>query len=242
MAIPSTGPINFSDLQTEFGGINPISLSEYYRGEGYVPSTGFIGLNNAIPSSGMIRSSNFIGTSKTTTVSYDILGGGGGGGYGLEAGFSNDRAGDGQASSLVFGVNTFIAAGGLGGLNAQPTSGDAGTPGESSAYGAGGAGGAEQRNGSPATGFGAGGGAAGGDFGNNAYDAPGGAGRGGAAGARTYGELLVTFGSTFIITIGGGGAGGDGTWDGGAGSQGICRLIYNGVIRDITSTSVITIN
>lgn len=27
---PSIGPVSFSQLQTEFGGSNPIALSEYY--------------------------------------------------------------------------------------------------------------------------------------------------------------------------------------------------------------------
>lgn len=39
MALPTSGPISFSQLQAEFGGANPISLSEYYRGGSYVPAT-----------------------------------------------------------------------------------------------------------------------------------------------------------------------------------------------------------
>ena len=41
MTLPASGTLSFSDLQTEFTGVNPISLSEYYRsgGNGYVPST-----------------------------------------------------------------------------------------------------------------------------------------------------------------------------------------------------------
>ena len=38
MALPASGAMSFSQLQTEFGGANPISLSEYYRGGAYVPS------------------------------------------------------------------------------------------------------------------------------------------------------------------------------------------------------------
>ena len=38
MAVPKTGPVKFSNLQTEFGGSNPISLSEYYKGGSLVPS------------------------------------------------------------------------------------------------------------------------------------------------------------------------------------------------------------
>ena len=37
MALPSSGQISFADLQAEFGGSNPISLSEF-RGSRYNPS------------------------------------------------------------------------------------------------------------------------------------------------------------------------------------------------------------
>ena len=32
MAIPDTGAVSFADIQNEFGGTNPISISEYYKG------------------------------------------------------------------------------------------------------------------------------------------------------------------------------------------------------------------
>ena len=51
MSIPSSGQIKFSDLQTEFGGSNPIGLSEYYAGAGYV-APGTTGTSGSIPSSG----------------------------------------------------------------------------------------------------------------------------------------------------------------------------------------------
>tara|TARA_B100001093_G_scaffold117878_2_gene110338 strand:+ start:186 stop:794 length:609 start_codon:yes stop_codon:yes gene_type:complete len=54
MAIVSTGQVAFSDIQTEFGGSNPISLSEYYSG-GLGPAS--------VPSSGEIQVSDFYGTS-----------------------------------------------------------------------------------------------------------------------------------------------------------------------------------
>lgn len=43
MAMPSSGEIKFSQLQTEFGGSNPIALSEYY-GKGNAPASGEIQL------------------------------------------------------------------------------------------------------------------------------------------------------------------------------------------------------
>ena len=56
MAITSSGAISLSNIQTEFGGVNPISLSEYYRNGAYVPpgATG-------IPTSGAIDISDFYG-------------------------------------------------------------------------------------------------------------------------------------------------------------------------------------
>mgnify|MGYP001210233609 FL=1 len=41
MTLPSSGTLSLSDLQGEFGGSNPISMSEYYKsgGNGYVPTT-----------------------------------------------------------------------------------------------------------------------------------------------------------------------------------------------------------
>src|SRR6185312_7808514 len=61
MTLPHSGPLTFSNLQTEFGGSNPISLSEYYAGAGRVPS-GTSGDSGAIPSSGTISISKFYGS------------------------------------------------------------------------------------------------------------------------------------------------------------------------------------
>ena len=38
MTMTASGSISLDNIQTEFGGANPISLSEYYRGGSYVPS------------------------------------------------------------------------------------------------------------------------------------------------------------------------------------------------------------
>jgi hypothetical protein len=45
--------INFTDIQIEFGGANPIGLTEYYSGGPYVP-TGVSGFRGNVPSSGSI--------------------------------------------------------------------------------------------------------------------------------------------------------------------------------------------
>lgn len=63
MPLPSSGPLSLNDIQTEFGGSNPISLSEYYAGGANVPA-GTTGTYGAVPSSGTISIRNFYGTSK----------------------------------------------------------------------------------------------------------------------------------------------------------------------------------
>jgi hypothetical protein len=46
MAIPSSGAVALSDIQTEFGGSNPISISEYYAAAGGVPASGEISISD----------------------------------------------------------------------------------------------------------------------------------------------------------------------------------------------------
>jgi hypothetical protein len=45
MALQSSGAISMAQIQTEFGGSNPISISEYY-GVGTVPSSGTISMSD----------------------------------------------------------------------------------------------------------------------------------------------------------------------------------------------------
>ena len=69
MALQSSGAIKLSEIQSEFGGSNPISLSEYYRNGSYTTSN-----NTGVPTSGQISVSDFYGgtniTSPTTGTSY----------------------------------------------------------------------------------------------------------------------------------------------------------------------------
>lgn len=69
MTLPTSGPLSLADIQGEFGGSNPISLSEYYAGGAYVPA-GTTGTNGPVPSSGAISISNFYGTS-AVVVTFD---------------------------------------------------------------------------------------------------------------------------------------------------------------------------
>jgi len=81
MAIPSSGALSLSTIQTEFGGSNPISMSEYYANGAYVLA-GTSGTNGAVPSSGQISFSNFYGTEQSLAIlsltagsySYDFVG------------------------------------------------------------------------------------------------------------------------------------------------------------------------
>jgi hypothetical protein len=50
--------LHLPDIQGEFGGSNPVSMSEYYRGGGLVPNTG---TNTRIPTSGEISFGDFFG-------------------------------------------------------------------------------------------------------------------------------------------------------------------------------------
>ena len=73
MAIQSSGAISLSDLQTEFGGSNPISLSEYYQNA----SPDLVTENNTnVPNTGnSIDLSDFYGATLAQTVTYEIIGG-----------------------------------------------------------------------------------------------------------------------------------------------------------------------
>jgi hypothetical protein len=62
MTLPASGPLTLSDIQTEFGGTNPIGMNEYYAGGGLVPA-GTSGTYGTVPSSGALSVQNFYGTS-----------------------------------------------------------------------------------------------------------------------------------------------------------------------------------
>ena len=104
MAIQGSGQIKFSEIQTEFGGSNPIALSEYYgsdtvTGSGEIQISDFYGTSDysygsfsggSISTSGNYKyhtftSSGTFGVSAVPTdaLSYVVIAGGGnGGGYG----------------------------------------------------------------------------------------------------------------------------------------------------------------
>ena len=65
MALQSSGAISLADIQTEFGGSNPISLSEYYKGGGLTTNYG----SNPVATSGEISANSFYSTKKNPCAS-----------------------------------------------------------------------------------------------------------------------------------------------------------------------------
>lgn len=239
MPIPATGLITLAQIQAEFGGANPISISEYYRGGAYVPNTG---RNFGIPTSGGISLSNFRSSSKTVTVFYDIIGGGGTGGFGVEDGSSTGRAPNGNTTFISSTAVIAAAGGGTGGANGAVSRFDqAAKTGRASAFGSGGAPGADNSAGGNATGYGAGGGGGGGDEKNNQYGEDGNAGEGGYAATRLQGSFNIVYGTVLTITIGAAGGASGGDYPGGFGSPGFCRLVFDNRTIDFTSTQNYTV-
>lgn len=109
MVLQTTGPISLSDIQTEFGGTNPISLNEYYAGGGLTPS-GTSGTNGAVPTSGAISLSQFYGTQaaldvQTVTVGFLDLNP-----YGQQYGFAGGYGSISDGTSNIYGGAAFSSA------------------------------------------------------------------------------------------------------------------------------------
>ena len=213
MPIPSSGPISLYDLQSNAGGTEPISITEYYRNGAYIDAT-WIAPN--VPTSGTVSLSNFygvyvniIGQAEYTTagtytwvcpanvfnVSVLCVGAGAG---------TNVSGGD---SSFSGAAGTLIAGGGT-----KPTGGAGTTLGSSLSTGT--VGGGNGGNGSTGSGNKGGGGAGGytGNGGNGnrtSYSGAGGGGVGiyGGTGAGGGGGFGPDFG---VNTRGAGASGGEG--------------------------------
>lgn len=243
MAIPASGPVTLAALQAEYGGTDPISLNEYYRGGLYVPN----GTGTAtIPTSGAITLDNFRGTSKTATVTYAIIGGGGGGGAGRAddggAGYGLYATSGGASSIAGDNIQTITAAGGSGGYSFAFVYNSPLGAGQSTIYGPGGAGGFSQSAGSPApsTSYGAGGGGGGGDA-PSTYDSSGNKGEGGYAGTYLTGTVEIIYGTTLTIVVGGQGLGHVAGFPGANGAAGYCQLTWGGNTSTFTSSGTVTI-
>ena len=246
MAITSNGMVTLSDLRNEYvAASGPVSMSQLNRGGGYVPLGG--SRNTAIPTSGSNLSfSKYRNTSKTVSVTYEIIGGGGGGGFGVDDGGEGNRgtyAGSGTASTLSVNstgswVAQITASGGRGGENCGRSRGANGGTGAASAYGSGGSGGRLNSNGSSASSanYGAGGGGAGGDKGST-YDSGGCAGSGGSASEQQTGTLTLEYDTSIRLSVGSRGLGGNSTYDGGRGAGGYAKATWDGKVNSLTSSS-----
>jgi hypothetical protein len=244
MSIPLTGPVTLAQLQIEFGGTDPVSLDEYYRGGAFVPNTT---RNASIPTSGAISLEEFRGSSKTATVTYAIIGGGGGGGAGRDddggAGYGLYATSGGNSSISGTGVQTITAAGGSGGFSFAFVFSAPPSAGESTIYGPGGAGGATQQFGqsAPSTSYGAAGGGGGGDN-PQTFDSSGNRGQGGFAGTYLTGTVEVVYGTELTVAIGAQGLGHVFEYRGGNGAAGYCQLSWDGNTSTFTSSGTVTIN
>lgn len=238
MALPSSGTISLNDIQTEFGGTNPISISEYYRGGSFMTDN-----NSNVPTSGTIDLADFHGSVLAASIVYEIIGGGGEGAGGY-TGQGNGSAGTDSslASSSGTSFTTVTSTGGAGGTQPAPFSGTfrVGEAGEASYYGSGGAGGLNSDSGSqtpgysaPATSYGA----AGGGGGAAPFSANNGGG-GGKAATRQTGTLLLAPGSVITVTIG---TGGNAISGGGNGAGGYAKLTVGGTDTEFTSSGTYTV-
>lgn len=247
MAITSNAAITMSALRTEYkDGTGPVSMSELNRGGGNFPLGGT--RNTAVPTTdNNLAFSKYRNTSKTVSVTYEIIGAGGTGGFGVNDGGEEYRGtygAAGGASTINNGSTTLVTAGGgAGGENCDLPRGSAGQNGYSSHYGAGGAGGARQASGqSPAANsYGAGGGGGGGDNGST-YDSGGCAGDGGSAGTRKTGSFTVNYDTQITLTIGTKGSTNTTGFDGASGANGYGKLTWDAKTYTRTSTGTGTIN
>lgn len=236
MGFPFSGngtPLSFSELQTEFGGANPISMSEYYRNGAYVTDN-----NTDVPTSGVITMGDFYGASKkfTVTISANTTNLGVTSAYLIAAGWNSASYFQININSSVYVYSSNTSAGGLEITGSYPY----GFAVSNSGYimgmgGAGGGGGAylplDGGNGGPAINiinsfttaqmsitnnlgaYIAGGGGGGGGMNDSGGEIDGGG--GGGAGGGPGGQAYQNRGNDYLGTPGGGGtpntAGGNGS-------------------------------
>lgn len=101
MALPSSGSLGLAEIQNEFGGTVPISLSEYY------------GAASGIPTSGAISISHFYGKSANSALDSAVITVGYAGGvdygtYGYIAGYSgtiSDNKFAPKANATITGIS-----------------------------------------------------------------------------------------------------------------------------------------
>ena len=207
MPLQTSGAISLLNIQNEFGGSNPISISEYYRGR-RVPN---IPENNRVPTSGTISFSNFYGATRGVRLRVTVWGSGGGGGCGTDDN-RNSRPQQGAGGGIPSGYNiTFRgnrnATGGNAGRN-RGSNNFRGTDGADSNFsnntggkGNGNANRPNENNDVDGT-FGGGGGGGYGDPDNSKRDRQGDGGSGGGAGNANSFDGTVGIGSRINWNLG----------------------------------------
>ena len=75
MAIQSSGAISLTDVQTEFGGSAPTSISEYYGAAAGVPGSGTISLSDFYGKSAALPTLSCIGGWTLSGASWDVVAG-----------------------------------------------------------------------------------------------------------------------------------------------------------------------
>lgn len=199
MVLQSSGALSFSNIQTEFGGTNPISLSEYYGKASGIPASGTISLSNFLGKGGFSALGGTVSTwstykihtfttslasgsaetftftvNGTGTVEYFIVAGGGGGGGGIVPG--GGGAGGWLAGSTTVNTGNYSIVVSSGGTAFNPNAANyylvGGTALNSSAFGftAYGGGGGGPGTGASANLWGLNGGSGGGGGGFSNYD------------------------------------------------------------------------
>ena len=123
MTVPSTN-VGLSDIQTTFGGTNPIAISEYYLG-GPLVSPATPAPNGPIPSSGQISIGQFRGAAAVIATDYLVIAGGagaGGMGGGGAGGFRTSYSAPATPFSLSAGSYPITVGGGGSGTPATSSS------------------------------------------------------------------------------------------------------------------------
>ena len=249
MALPADGqPISLSQVQSEFGGAHPISMSEYYLSGSYVTSN-----NTDVPdgsaSETAIGLGDFHDTVGTVVVDFEIIGGGGAGGYGLDDGAGGGHVAEGGYTTRVYQTGTFdySATGGAGGQSGVHHPDTGATAGGSSYYGSGGHANSTSSNqgNAPASSYGAGGGGGKGD--HPAYigiapfrvvvDPTGWAGDGGSASTRATYSLQLVPGSSVNVLVGRKGVATHQHRWGGDGAGGYVKFTRGNNVTEYTNTS-----
>lgn len=110
MALQSSGAISLSDVQTEHGGSNPISISEYYDADTGVPASGTISLSDFYGTSSFSPAINTTGL----YIYYDMRYSYSGSGSTITDMSGNGRNGTLTGSPTYSGSNSFVFDGSSG--------------------------------------------------------------------------------------------------------------------------------